>query len=123
MSSTIGTRQVGAARNIAALTSKTGQGGEKTGNGRGFNEVLSLLQGRTGIVDTWRTETPGPRLPDTSMTGTISTFQVFSVLSLRSETAFQPAAATCEAGFFCLDFRMGRENARRRWSAVPGMGP
>jgi hypothetical protein len=32
-------------------------------------------------------------------------FLVFPSLSLRSETAFQPATALCEAGFFCLLFQ------------------
>jgi hypothetical protein len=49
-------------------------------------------------------------------------FMCFPALSLRSETAFQPATALCEAGFFCPDFRTGLENARRCRTAAPGAG-
>src|SRR5450830_133925 len=78
-----------------------------TGNaamGRGFNEVLSLSQRRAGIVESWRTETPGAGLPDTSMTGTISAFLFFPVYPCALKQRFNRLPHFAKPVFFCLRF-------------------
>jgi hypothetical protein len=96
-----------------------GRGRGNTGNGRGFNEVLSLFQRRAGIVDTWRTETPSARLPDTSMTGTISTFScvfhVFPFYPCALKQRFNRLPHFAKPVFFACVFI----SSRRRSAGMP----
>ncbi|WP_175445060.1 hypothetical protein [Janthinobacterium sp. MP5059B] len=57
------------------------------------------------------------------MTGTISTFScVFLLYPCALKQRFNRLPHFAKPVFFCLDFRTGLENTRRRRNAAPGAG-